>query len=207
MVISAISMPLLKSPSNRVGFSMELSNPSSQLRSLSAPSAMTIQAYPSSRAVPCLGHRRHQNPPAPGLRGRTWAPQGQRYRPAGSTEADRRSRRDRIQAAAAALGSLVAAFAVRGGTPWRRHSGDNPRARTPEIPLPPLRAGQQPAFTRPAHRFLVKLLELSWGLPPPAPGLHVDQQPEDREGHHQHDLIEAGIGHQDVGEEMGDVGD
>ena len=47
----------------------------------------------------------------------------------------------------------------------------------------------------------------SWGLPPPAPSLQVDQQPENREGRHQHDLIKAGIWYQDVGKQMGKVGD
>lgn len=72
-------------------------------------------------------------------------PPGPGCRPVGSGGAGRRPRQDPTQAAAAAPGPLVAASAVRGGTPWRRRSGDSPHARTPEVPLPPLRAGQGPA--------------------------------------------------------------
>jgi len=43
-------------------------------------------------------------------------------------------------------------------------------------------------------------------LAPPAPALQVDQQPDQDQHHHQRHLIGPGIGHEDVGDEVGQVG-
>ncbi len=76
----------------------------------------------------------------------------------------------------------------------------------------------------PSSRFALQPVRFRCGLPrsrcraqqrasvasipaPPAPALHVDQQSEHRQGCHQRDLIASGLWHQDVGDQMGHVGD
>ena len=44
-------------------------------------------------------------------------------------------------------------------------------------------------------------------LAPPGPGLAVDQHTDQQQHRHQRHLVSAGIGHEDVGHQMGNIGE